>query len=113
MGETVTDYYYNEDGRVLEERTDAAVAVQYLWDIRYSDAPVLRWRDADAQSGNGLEEVLYYTQDANWNTTALVDAATGEVVERYLYDPYGKATVLDEGWQPVTNNESAFANTIL
>jgi hypothetical protein len=26
--------------------------------------------------------------------TALADADTGEVVERYMYDPYGKATVL-------------------
>ena len=27
-----------------------------------------------------------------------------------LYDPYGKATVLDDYWQPVSGNESAFAN---
>ena len=28
------------------------------------------------------------------NTTALVDVYDGAVVERYMYDPYGKPTVL-------------------
>lgn len=48
-----TDYYYNESWQVLEERTETvddeatvadAVKIQYVWDIRYIDAPVLRWR---------------------------------------------------------------------
>jgi RHS repeat-associated protein len=56
------------------------------------DAPVCRFRDTD---DNGtLDETLYYCQDANMNTTALV-SASGSVVERYLYDPYGKVTILD------------------
>jgi RHS repeat-associated protein len=33
------------------------------------------------------------------NATALV-SASGTVVERYVYDPYGKATFLDGDWQP-------------
>ena len=52
-----TDYYYNEAWQVLEERkavgvsaenreTPAAtVYAQYAWDIRYIDAPIVRWRD--------------------------------------------------------------------
>jgi len=35
--------------------------------------------------------------DANWNVTALVDAS-GNVVERYVYDPYGAVTVLTPSW---------------
>jgi hypothetical protein len=76
-----TDYYYNESWQVLEERfgleqTDkddvaTAVKVQWLWDMRYIDAPVLRWRDADGNSENGLEETLYFCNDANMNVTAL------------------------------------------
>jgi YD repeat-containing protein len=93
----------------LEERTDGVPSTQYLWDPRYVDALVMRWRDADGNSGNGLEETLYYCQDANWNVTAVVSAA-GSVVERYVYDPYGKATVLDEDWDPVEGNPSAVAN---
>jgi RHS repeat-associated protein len=58
----------------------------------YVDALVLRDRDTD---GNGtLDERLYPLQDANWNVTALV-SASGTVVERYSYDPYGQVTVRD------------------
>jgi RHS repeat-associated protein len=37
---------------------------------------------------------LYAEQDANFNTTALVNTS-GQVVERYVYSPYGAVTVLD------------------
>jgi RHS repeat-associated protein len=135
-GETVTynrtDYYYNEAWRVLEERTDTfedlegeggaletpaeTPNVQWLWDARYIDAPVLRWRDADLDSETGylgLEETLYACNDANMNVTALIDPATGEAVERYVYDAYGKATVCDEDWTPRQGNTSAYASEIL
>lgn len=64
------------------------MTAQYVWDLRYIDAPVLRWRDADARAANALEETLYYCNDANMNVTALV-ATDGDAVERYSYDPYG------------------------
>ena len=57
---------------------------------------VLRDRDADANSSNGLEERLYVQQDANYSVTSLTDTS-GEVVERYVYDPYGTGTVIDAG----------------
>jgi RHS repeat-associated protein len=110
-GETVTydrtDYEYNDSWQCLEERTETfqdltgeggaretpaeTVAVQYSWDIRYIDAPVLRWRYGETT------ETMYYCQDANFNTTALVSAA-GSVVERYIYDPYGEVDCLDQNW---------------
>jgi RHS repeat-associated protein len=37
---------------------------------------------------------LYVQQDANWNVTGIV-SSSGAVQERYVYDPYGKATVYD------------------
>ena len=112
-GETVTyertDYQYDEAWQVLEERSDSfevlggeggaletpaeTPAVQWLWDVRYVDSPVLRWRSV---SGT-LDEVLYFCNDANMNVTALVNTS-GTVVERYVYDPYGKATCLDLNW---------------
>jgi RHS repeat-associated protein len=134
QGETVTydrtDYYYNEGWQCLEERTGShaslgeyppnesgargtvatTVKVQWLWDIRYIDAPVLRWRDADANSENGLEETLYYANDANLNVTALVNTS-GTVIERYAYDPYGKPLFFDGSWNPLS--ASAYSNEIL
>ncbi len=114
-----TDFYYNDSWQVLEERfeADAETAtaaaetphVQYLWDIRYVDAPVFRWRDKDLDMGDpepdGLEETLYYANDANMNVTALV-ATDGAVVERYLYDPYGKPAVLHGVRDAEGNNTS-------
>lgn len=47
----------------------------------------------------------YVQQDANFNVTSLTDAA-GVVTERYLYDPYGAVTVLDEDWSEDADNTS-------
>jgi RHS repeat-associated protein len=78
------------------------------------DAPVVRFHDANTDGDylDSGDNILYYCQDANWNVTAVV-SASGSVVERYMYAAYGKATVLDEDWEPVTGNESAYANEIL
>ncbi len=103
----------NDSWQVLEERADGMPSGQYLWDIRYIDAPVLRWRDADANPATGLEETLYYASDANMNVTVLVDASTGTVQERYMYDPYGQATVLDANWGLDADGLSDVANNIL
>ena len=65
---------------------DEHVKVQYVWDLRYIDAPVLRWRDTGGDPD--LDETLYYCNDANMNVTALVEP-DGDVAERYVYDPYG------------------------
>jgi len=56
------------------------------------DGLVLRDRDTDA---NGtLDERLYSLQDANWNTTALVNTS-GTIQERYTYTPFGQVTFRD------------------
>jgi len=113
-GETATHYFFNENWQVVETRVgaDPDPLDQYVWDIRYVDAPVVRFHNGntDEDYDDPEDNTLYYTQDANWNVTALVDASTGNVVERYMYEPYGEATVLDEDWDPVQNNESAVAN---
>jgi RHS repeat-associated protein len=59
------------------------------------DAPVLRDenKDADGDCTDGDDERLYFCNDVNMNVVALVNDAN-EVVERYLYDPYGRTTVL-------------------
>jgi len=99
-----TDFYYSEQWQVLEERVGGQTTVQYVWSPVYVDALVLRDRDTD---GDGtLDERLWVVQDANFNVTALLDDS-GEVVERYLYDPFGQATVLDANWN-VRSGGSAY-----
>ena len=103
-GGTTTDLYYSDAWQVLEERIGGQTKVQYVWSPVYVDALILRDRDAN---GDGtLDERLYVAQDANYNVTALFDNA-GNVVERYVYDPFGEVTVLDAGWNVLA--ASAFA----
>ena len=116
---TVTEYYYSAGWQVLEIRRDdgktrsgdplseptpaTTLREQYVWSPRYIDAPILRDRETDdnpetgdlGKTDSGLDERLYYLTDANMNVTAVVDADTGAVVERYAYDPYGKVIVLN------------------
>jgi len=110
FGDTTTHYYFNENWQVLETRvdTDPDPLDQYVWDVRYIDAPLVRFHDSntDGDYEDDDDNILYYTQDANFIVTALV-------VERYMYAPYGKATVLDADWEPVEGNQSAVANDVL
>ncbi|MBM4017034.1 MAG: RHS repeat-associated core domain-containing protein [Planctomycetes bacterium] len=100
------DYYFNEDRQVLETRAGGAPDPldRYVWDVRYAKAPVVRFRDGNTDGDYADEEdnVLYYTHDANWNTTALVDAATGAVAERYFYDAYGRPQFADDSWDEMS-----------
>jgi len=89
---------------------------QYVWGVNYIDAPVVRFRDS--ADDTTLDEALYYTYDAQFNVTALIDATAGsgtrgEVVERYVYDPYGKATRYDDDWSATVSWSSSKQNELL
>ena len=108
--DVTTDFFYNDSWQVVEERVDQAATakVQYVWDLRYIDAPACRFRDTD---DNGtMDETVYYTNDAGMNVTALVDPSTGDVVERYVYDPYGRRYVLAGDFS--ARQASAYANDL-
>ncbi|WP_146512737.1 RHS repeat-associated core domain-containing protein, partial [Thalassoglobus neptunius] len=70
-----------------------------VWGNRYIDECVLRDRDYN-NNGTTLEERLYATQDANWNTTMLYKQSSG-YKERYTYNPYGEITFLNSSFNPV------------
>ena len=69
--------------------------------------------------GSYIDEVLCMVKPDGqryWHSTndlysvqALTDS-NGTVVERYMYDPYGKVTVLDANGTPRTVNESLYGN---
>jgi len=76
---------------------------------------VLRDEDTDADgdcTDDGGSERLYYTQDANFNVTALVET-DGDVVERYVYDPYGNRTIYDDDWSDEVSWANSKRNEIL
>jgi RHS repeat-associated protein len=97
--------YYSDQWQVLEERVGGDTVTQYVWSAVYVDAMILRDRDADASSGNGLEERIYVLHDANYNVTALVDTS-GNVLERYYYEAYGRAVYLDDAFALLPDGQS-------
>jgi RHS repeat-associated protein len=77
------------------------LAAQNVWGITYVNDLVLR--DDNAVTGNlgaspgtgsstGLGERIYALHDANHDVTSITDAS-GNVLERFSYDPYGNVTV--------------------
>ena len=92
-------FYYSNQWRDIEERTGSAGAMerQYVWGTRYIDELVCRDR---------ANERLYAMQDANMNLTGICNAS-GTVVERYRYDPYGNVTIMNASWSVL--GSSAYA----
>jgi hypothetical protein len=69
---------------------------------RYVDELVER--DRDTNGDGSLDERLYALQDANFDVTAIADASTGTIVERYSYTPYGTRTIMDGSWGSRTSS---------
>jgi RHS repeat-associated protein len=97
-GSNTNDLYYDSSWQLIEARANGAgvanLASQYVWSPAGIDTMVLR----DSFSGGVQTGRLYVQQDANDNVTAIVDASTKAVVERYIYDPYGNSTILTATW---------------
>jgi len=109
-GETLEETrhcYFTEPSKwqVIEERlgSSADAEQQLVWGLRYIDNILLRNRDT---TGNGtLEERLYGLQDANWNTTVLVDVG-GDVLERFAYTAYGQPDFLNASFSLQSSSSS-------
>ncbi|MCY2950517.1 MAG: RHS repeat-associated core domain-containing protein [Planctomycetota bacterium] len=96
---TTTQTYYSMDWQVLQKVDtisppppcqSGVTTSTYVWSLSYIDDLVAK--DCDNPSGR-----TYVQQDANHNVTALVNTS-GSVTQRMIYDPYGVATVLTNGW---------------
>ena len=70
--------YYSDAWQLLQQRigtlTDARK--QFIWGLRYIDDLVRRDRDTSDPPDGVLNEVLYATQDDNWNVVATFEADT-------------------------------------
>jgi RHS repeat-associated protein len=94
---TTTGFYYNGP-QVIETRQGSTVTTQNVFNIDYVNDLLLRDDNSTSgslgRSGSGLGQRLFAQHDANFNVTALT-SATGTVLERYEYSPYGTVTVLN------------------
>jgi RHS repeat-associated protein len=103
--------YYSQQRQVVEEKFSGAYE-QYVWGLAYVNDLVLRDRNADNSStgnlgitGSGLEEREYFQHDATWNTISYTNQ-TGTVGQRFVYDPYGTVTTLDNSWAVSTTTSN-------
>src|SRR5262249_23295875 len=104
---TANDLFYSKDWQILEERLNgvSTATIQYIWSPVYVDALIKR--DRSTANNGTLDEHSWVQQDANYNVTALINAS-GTVVERYVYDPYGTRSVLDGSWNTRTGSSYNF-----
>ena len=106
-----------EERQILNTASKTTVATvpkfQWVWGTRYIDEVILRDenKDGDGDCVDGTDQRLYVTQDANFNVTALLDTA-GTVVERILYDAYGKRTLYNAAWS-ATQASTLYNNEVL
>ena len=127
-----TDYYFYAGSQVVETRETtsgsgesaaaAPVQYQYVWSPG-GDTPICR--DTINSSGQVVaDDRIYYLTDANDNVTALVGynqtAGAWQVVERYVYTPFGGVTIYacsGNSWTqagaPAYNNTIFFAGMSL
>ena len=94
-GTTTTDLYYDASWEVVEERVNGQLQARNVWSPAAVDMMVLR--DQSSQGNGVLDQRLYVQQDANGNVTAVLDIH-GNVLEHYVYQPYGAVTVLTAAW---------------
>ena len=119
---TVT-YSYHSGQNAIETRTGSAsssptsvgVQYQYVFSAMGVKTPLVRDTYSSGEIVSG--DRLYYLSDANTNVTAVVGLSdsTWVVSERYIYDPYGSATVYNPSWSTVVGSSlaaSTVGNTI-
>ncbi len=103
--------YYDSQWQAIETRTNGTaasnVSSQMVWSAAYINAAILR--DSYIAGVIQPNSRIYFLQDANWNTTAAVGLinAAWQVLQYYVYSPYGTITVLNEdgaGSTPIVNN---------
>ena len=89
-----TTYWFTSNWQNIEEWNSEGTNTQHVWGARYVDELVCR--DVNDLSSTDSDR-LYVMQDANFNVTAIFDMG-GTPVERYMYDPYGNRTIMNESW---------------
>ncbi|SFJ57618.1 RHS repeat domain-containing protein [Planctomicrobium piriforme] len=94
--------YLSSQNQVLEEGIGSSTeaVLQNVWSLMYIDGLILRDRDTDGDEE--LDERRYCLQDANWNAVALTDAS-GDVTQRFCYQPYGTVQFLAVNYSSGSN----------
>jgi len=100
-GQQVVETRTGDDSGGVPDPNQLAPRHQFVWSPRYIDSLILRDEntDGDGTCTDADDQRLFYLADANYNVTAVVaknpQSGQWQVAERYVYDPYGRVTVLN------------------
>jgi len=110
-------YYYDGANEVASINEDGTTLAHWVHGLSYIDERVMMWTenryDGHISLTGGppysniytnLQRPYYYTIDRMYNARALVDRA-GALVERYVYDPYGKPLIRESAGRGDMNND--------
>ncbi len=103
-GEAVTRHVYAGGAQVLEEYSvapndDEALLRWFAHGESFPDPLLMVDVSPLGDHADATPEYLWYLKDALGSTGALANLA-GEIVEGYVYTPYGETTILDELHRP-------------
>ena len=107
----VTDFYY-DGNQVVEERDGSNILTQQFVYGNYIDEVLVMDRNLDGNNSplGVADRRFYYNQDGLFSVYAVTDD-NGDIVESYLYDPYGEVTAFDENGDLVAQNAFGKANS--
>ncbi len=94
VASVTTLYYYNPEWQCLAEYSGAGTLQRYFVYGNYIDEPLVMHRQNDGED-------YYYGQDHLYSTVVLLDDG-GNVAERYEYDAYGTAHIMDASYNSRT-----------
>jgi RHS repeat-associated protein len=105
-------YYYDNDSCIEERNGSDYVIKENTWGTNYIDELVQVKAESDGTLStsalSGTDGRFFACQDANYNVLGLVNAS-GALVERYEYSPYGQRKVFAS---PGTNDPGNYAPTL-
>ncbi len=112
-GLTSTDLYYSgtqdiEERQGVTDGTGASASSNGTTTLVnvYSPDYVNDILERDNYSGGSFSSRIYFTHDANYNVTAVIDSG-GDVVQRQVYDAYGNVAFYSKCWKLRSGDEQS------
>lgn len=99
-------YFYAGIRAIQEQRTNGSIQ-QYVYGKMIDDPLTM---DKDSNGDGTTDQTLFYHCDGKTHIIALTDSS-GNIVERYTYDAYGKPSLFDSSLKPIASSQ--FSNPYL
>ena len=105
--EVVTKYIYDGPHILLEFNSEDKLRAKYVYGDSI-DQPLRMEREISSYRNESFpEQYFYYHRDRLGNVTEVTNFS-GEVVQRYVYDSFGRITIYDDGGNEITPNSDKY-----